>query len=616
MKIRTKIASLLGLLFALLIALEIGIQERVVMPSFAALERDAATTSMKRIDYALAMTEENLAVAAADWGNWADVYEFVESHNENFITANITVVALKQLQVNALLIVDLQGRVVVSTARDLESGAPLDLGWMTDGVLPADFPWRHNLSAGSAAQGLIKTRQGILMIASAPVLDGSGGGHSRGMVIMGKLLTPQEVYRLGAQAQTLLFMTPDGPSNDADRIVETDKVTEVFRSFPDVYGRTVLTFRVDVPRVITARGHSAVTYASLYLLGVGVAALMVLLIVLNRIVLAPLGRVTQHAVNIGQREDLTARLDLTGRDEVAVLARELDRMMGRLADSRRELVDHSFRSGFAELAKGVLHNLGNAMTPLGVRLNALSDRLRTAPIADVKMAVTALEDAVPGTARQADLQEFLRLGCSQLDAMLGAAQEDVTVIQRQSGVVQSALAELMRSARTDHVLESVRLPDLVSQTLEIVPDVCRQRLTVETDESLGRVGVVRVARSVLRLVLQNLIINAADAVRDAGRDNGVLRLAAEIVRDAGQELLHLRCEDDGVGIAKDHLERVFEQGFSTKPRDSNHGIGLHWCANAVGSLGGRIWAASDGPGRGASLHVLLPLRLHTIQTTS
>ncbi len=118
----------------------------------------------------------------------------------------------------------------------------------------------------------------------------------------------------------------------------------------------------------------------------------------------------------------------------------------------------------------------------------------------------------------------------------------------------------------------------------------------------GDVGAVPVARTVLRLVLQNLIINAADAVRDAGRQ-GLLRVAAEIVRDADAEQLHLHCKDDGVGIAKDDLERVFEKGFSTKSRDTNYGIGLHWCANAIAALGGRIWAASEGPGHGASMHL-------------
>jgi signal transduction histidine kinase len=446
-----------------------------------------------------------------------------------------------------------------------------------------------------------------MMLAAAPVLDGSGAGRTLGMVIMGRLLTPAQVRSLGAQAQANLSMVSSDSPGGADRLVETDTATQVYRSFDDIYGKPLMSLRVEVPRKITERGQRAVTYASVYLIVASVAALVLLVIVLNRMVLAPLDRVTRHAVAIGEGADLTARLGLPGNDEVAVLAREFDGMVARVAESRRQLVDQSFQAGFAELAKGVLHNLGNAMTPLGVRLAKLADGLRDAPVADVELAMSELAGEAAGTARYADLEEFLRLGSREVGAAVGAARADVTVIQRQTGIVQTALAELMRSTRNEHVVESVRLPDLVQQTLEIVPDACRQRLVVEADDSLRRIGVVQVARTVLRLVLQNLIINAADAVRDAGREKGMLRVAAEIVREADREQLHLRCEDNGVGIAKADLERVFDQGFSTKSRDTNHGIGLHWSANAIAALGGRLWAASEGPGLGASIHLMIPL---------
>ena len=42
----------------------------------------------------------------------------------------------------------------------------------------------------------------------------------------------------------------------------------------------------------------------------------------------------------------------------------------------------------------------------------------------------------------------------------------------------------MRSARNEHVIEPVRLTELVAQSLEIVPDSCRQRLVVDADDSL------------------------------------------------------------------------------------------------------------------------------------
>ena len=122
MNIRTKMISLLALLFTVLIVLVISIQKQVLMPSFAELEREDAETSMKRIGYALDMTLESIESMTGDWGNWADAYQFVQSRNEAFVTANITPVAMKQLKVNALLIVDLHGSYVLSSARTWETG--------------------------------------------------------------------------------------------------------------------------------------------------------------------------------------------------------------------------------------------------------------------------------------------------------------------------------------------------------------------------------------------------------------------------------------------------------------------------------------------------------------
>lgn len=612
MNIRTKIISLLALLFAVLIVLEIAVQNQVLMPSFAELEREDAETSMKRIGYALDSTLESIESMTGDWGNWADAYQFVQSPNVDFVNTNVTAGSMKQLKVNAMLIVDLNGRYVLSSARAWETGEALDLDFTARKALPEDFPWRKNLADGKPARGLLRTNKGIMMTVAAPVLNGSGSGQHLGMVIMGRLLTPAQVQMIGAQAQANLAMLSDHLSNGGEEITETDTSTQIFKSFMDIYGRPLMTFRVDVPRRITARGYGAVTYASLYLIGAAITVLVLLVVALNRIVLGPLARVTRHAVAVGEGTDLSARLNLPGQDEIALLAREFDRMVERVADSRRQLVDQSFQAGFAELAKGVLHNLGNAMTPLGVRLAKLGERLRNAGAGDVELALSELakEKAVSSgkpSARHEDLEEFVRLACPVLAACVKDAQDDVAVAQRQSTIIQTALTELMRSTRNAHVVETVRLPDLVAQTLEIVPDACRQRLVVDTHESLRKIGAVQVARTVLRLILQNLIINAADAVRDAGRDKGKLQFAAEIVGDADSEQLHLHCKDDGVGIAADNLQRVFDKGFSTKSRETNYGIGLHWCANAIGALGGRIWAASEGPGMGASMHLMLPL---------
>jgi two-component system NtrC family sensor kinase len=610
MTIRLKVTVLVAILFALLIAVEGVIQEFVLMPRFMNLERAGARTSMTRVVNALDRSNERLLLNDEEWSNWAELYQFMQDFNPAFISTYTTAEALAPLKVNLLMLVDRDGKVVFSAARNLTTGKSLDLDLAQRKSLPGDFPWRGNTSSGIPVRGLVRTDSGVMMLAAAPIFGGSGGGRALGMTLMGQLLTAEQLQKIGTQAQAQLAMRTPTDAAQLPELLEAGDVTHVFHAYEDIYGRPVVTLQVDVPRSITTQGRTAIMYSTLYLVAAAVTILVLLLVVLNRLILKRIMHVTHHALVVGAGGDLTVRLDFAGNDEIGRLAREFDRMVERVAESRRQLADRSFQSGFAERAKGIMHNLGNAMTPLSVRLSLLSGRLRSMPLADVGAAAGELASEPRDPQRSADLAQFVQYGCEQIETTVTEAHADVAVMERQVSIVSAALADQSASSENDQVLEPVRLPDLLAQTLEIVPDSCRRRLIVEMDDSCHAVGVVTVARTVLKMVLQNLIINAADAVRDAGIAQGALRLTADIEHGEGQAQLHIQCKDNGKGIAPEHLTRVFEKGFSTKSRNSNDGIGLHWCANAIRSLGGRIWAVSDGPGFGACMHVLFPLSNH------
>ena len=84
-----------------------------------------------------------------------------------------------------------------------------------------------------------------------------------------------------------------------EQLIESAAVTHVYRSIDDVYGQPIMTLRVDVPRQITLRGYSAVAYASGYSLVAAVVVLILLVVILNRVVLTPLG--ARHAPCGGHR---------------------------------------------------------------------------------------------------------------------------------------------------------------------------------------------------------------------------------------------------------------------------------------------------------------------------
>ena len=106
-------------------------------------------------------------------------------------------------------------------------------------------------------------------------------------------------------------------------------------------------------------------------------------------------------------------------------------------------------------------------------------------------------------------------------------------------------------------------------------------------------------------VLANLFINAAEAIAAAGRNEGEIVITCVQERTADEPEVLLTVTDNGEGIVAERLEKIFERGYSSRSHKSG-GLGLHWCANCLASMDGRIAATSEGPGRGAAFHVCLP----------
>jgi len=100
-------------------------------------------------------------------------------------------------------------------------------------------------------------------------------------------------------------------------------------------------------------------------------------------------------------------------------------------------------------------------------------------------------------------------------------------------------------------------------------------------------------------------VRLLEAIRETGQGKGCIDIDASLERENGRECVHLSVSDNGAGIDPSLLPNLFGRGFSTKTTKSG-GIGLHWSANSVAAMGGRMYAESSGSGQGATFHIILP----------
>jgi len=614
--LNTKVILLLCALFAIYGAMDYAVQREVILPSFEALEADLARTDMERVTRAIDGESAQLQTFCADWGNWLETYNYMAGTNPEFIADNMTPSTIEAAGLDLVAYLDADARFVWRHGSNHATGESLGFQLLAGNGLPTGHPFRAAIRNGQPARGIVLTEHGPAMLVVAPILDGAGNGPHHGAVLLARLITPEVAARIAEQAQVHLRVLPLDARNlpasaagaaSTSRIVQRQATNVVYRNLIDIAGHPAVTLRIDVPRAVSAQGRRSIGYALLSVFAAGVTVLLVLVLALRRMVLRPVSRMTQHAVTLAEGDDLTRRMGINRRDELGVLAREFDKMVDKLADARRRLVDQSFEAGAAQVASGVLHNIGNAMTPLGVTVAGLQERLRHAPAGEIEMVLGELEGGAGDPARRADLEQFLHLASRELARVIAEADQDVETLARQTDVIQRTLMQQLRSSQSDPAIESVQLTELIDRSIEMVPPVVRRSLSVVLEESVRAVGALPVPRITLQQVFQNLIQNAAESVRQAGREHGTLRISCAVVPGAEGPHLLLRFTDDGVGIAAEHLPRLFEKGFSTKSPESNFGIGLHWCANAINALGGSIRAESRERA-GATLQVVVPLR--------
>jgi two-component system, NtrC family, sensor kinase len=362
-----------------------------------------------------------------------------------------------------------------------------------------------------------------------------------------------------------------------------------------------------VPREITARGKAAMGFATASVGAAAVAIMATLLVLLQRIVVTPLSRLTRHAIALGQSDDLSARFGGDRKDEVGILGRAFDAMVEKLAEARRKLLEQSYRSGVAEMAAGVLHNVRNALTPVLVEVDELRQELARTPLDQIETARQELSRDSVDESRRDDLSRFLDLANGRLVSVARETNIKLESVVGRARQIEQFLTDQEGSSRSDRPAEKVVLSDVVEEAVNLLSGELRGCMSVRVDAELSSLGPVQTHRVGLLQILANLLTNAAESVQRSAKGRGTVEITAGIEAPDGKEMVHVRVKDDGDGILAENLERVFERGFTTKQGSS--GLGLHWCANTVASMGGRIHAESEGKGRGACLHLLIPRSL-------
>jgi len=283
-------------------------------------------------------------------------------------------------------------------------------------------------------------------------------------------------------------------------------------------------------------------------------------------------------------------------------------MQVQIEKTHKELLGASRQAGMAEVATGVLHNVGNVLNSVNVASACVADGLRRSKAANLFKVVAMLREHqenlgefITQNPKGKQLPGYLAQLAKHLAGEQTAALNELAQLQRDIEHIKEIVAMQQSYARVSGLTEKVKATDLVEDALRMNEGALARHQVQLVREYESPLPEIIVEKHKVLQILVNLIRNAKCACDESGSSDK--RLTLRLTN--GDDRLRIAVVDNGVGIPPENLTRIFSHGFTT--RKDGHGFGLHSGALAAKELGGALLAHSDGPGHGAVFTLELPL---------
>lgn len=309
----------------------------------------------------------------------------------------------------------------------------------------------------------------------------------------------------------------------------------------------------------------------------------------------------QALLMTGTIQDITQRKN--AEKKILLYKNQLEEMIRErtqhIEELSKELIESSRKAGMAEVATGVLHNVGNVLNSINISVSMLSsnlDRLDSRSIHKVRNLLeenkNSPENFFDANGKGLQLIEYLQLLANDRENVHKTLYKELETIEQNVDHVKHIVRMQQSHANSKGIKEERRLSDLLEEAIVIADlSTSQPEILLKRDYDTG--DLVDLETHKLLQILINLLTNAKDSVVASANNNKQICLSFKCMDPE----IEISVEDNGVGMESSDPDKIFSMGYSTKP--DGHGYGLHTSANLTAEIGGTIKVYSEGNNKGA-----------------
>lgn len=344
LSIKTKMILVILVSITLLGTTVYFISSTVLSESYTNIEDEALLRDLDRANDAIENIIPQITVKLRDWAVWDDTYTFISELNSEYIDSNLGANNLANLEINAMIFADAMGNIVFRRVID-SNGLEVDssdverfLELHNDVLIHADFE--------SSITGILQFPSGPFMFSSLPILTSEGLGPIHGSLTFGNYLNKDTIDEIADLTHLNIQIFPYGslasPSDvkTAEKSLTTENNKFVaplsetsiaaYKILYDYYGEPLLILKVESARDVYSQGKFAFKFFLLTTIALAIVFTIILILLLEHFIMSRFIELEKTVQMIGEKNDLTIRIDEGRKDEIGKLSASINGMLDKI----------------------------------------------------------------------------------------------------------------------------------------------------------------------------------------------------------------------------------------------------------------------------------------------
>ncbi len=281
----------------------------------------------------------------------------------------------------------------------------------------------------------------------------------------------------------------------------------------------------------------------------------------------------------------------------------------KLEKTQKELLNKAIDAGRAQLSAMVLHNIGNAITPVMLNMEKLQNnkfehigKYLSSCYAELAQHKGNLDHFITENKRGKKVADYMGDLIDEFDKLQQSNEKIVNTISAGVEYVGQVLSlQRAYAPKKGEMKEMVSLNHMAEDVLRIQEGTIDKRKIKVVYKLEPLKNCLSIEKNKLMQVLVNLLKNSCDAI-DENQDRQEHTITVQTF--SNKESIGINISDTGCGLEEQQLEKIFDLGISSK---GSSGFGLYYCQSFVESNHGRLTIKSAGKNMGATASLVFPV---------